>query len=117
MQMGGFMLSSDQGTRVGVITDPSELSRAIHAAGFTLPTVEEIHDKSKGDSLCISRPAAGLAIPQMNVVTLALAALNGAIYFLWWNKPLNVHYPVRVVLNNGMLSIQYYTNSLTHFIH
>lgn len=126
MQMGGFMLYSLQGTRLDVITDPKELSRAIHVGGSILPTVEEIIDKSKGDSLSkalavgqtgwfiaqrVSRLAASLTISQMEVITVALAALNGVIYFLWWNKPLNVRYPVRIIFghrsNKPSLSIAY----------
>lgn len=115
------MQYSSRGNRVGVITTPTELSDAIHIGGFILPTVEEIRDRSKGDSLskalaagqagwfvaqCISRLVAGLAISQMEVVTVALAALNGIIYFLWWNKPLNVHCHIPVIHHDeGRLSL------------
>lgn len=111
MQMGGFTLYSVQGRCLGVTKDPMQLSRAIQVHGWILPTMDEIMDKSKGDNLSkalavgqtgwfivqsVSRLTTGFAISQIEVVTLALAAVNGVIYFLWWNKPLNVRYPVRV---------------------
>lgn len=107
------MRYSSQGTCVGVITNTTELSDAIRDGAFSLPTEQEIRDRSKGDSLskalaagqagwfvaqCVSRLVKGLAVSQIEVVTLALAALNGIIYFLWWDKPLNVRCHVRVII-------------------
>lgn len=100
------------GARAGVIDDHDQLASCITAWKFALPTAEEIEDKSKGDGLskalvvaqtgwfiaqCISRWATGLAVTELELVTLAFAALNGVIYFLWWNKPLDVRYAVAVV--------------------
>ena len=34
----------------------------------------------------------------MELLTLSLAVLNGLMYFLWWNKSLDVRCPVRVYL-------------------
>ncbi|KAF5318141.1 hypothetical protein D9619_012229 [Psilocybe cf. subviscida] len=105
MQMGGFV-QNDSGHGARVIVDYHELAR------FTLPTAGEIQDKSKGDGLskalvvaqtawfvaqCISRWAAGLAITEAELVTLAFASLNGVVYFLWWDKPQDVRYAVRIV--------------------
>ncbi|KAF5318142.1 hypothetical protein D9619_012228 [Psilocybe cf. subviscida] len=110
MQMGGFMLHS-RGARIGVIEDYNQLASCIIDGKFSLPTAEEIQDRSKGDSLskalivgqtawfvaqCLFRWIAGLAITEMELLTLAFAALNGIIYFLWWNKPLDVRYAVQV---------------------
>jgi hypothetical protein len=71
----------------------------------------EIDDKSKGDAIskgfvilqagwfvtqCIARGVQGLPITELELVTVAFAALNFVIYLLWWEKPLNVQRGVRV---------------------
>jgi hypothetical protein len=111
MLMGGFMLHSDDGTRVGVIEDCNELVHLVRDYDVALPTTEEIRDRSKGDGLSkalvvgqcgwfmlqlLSRCLNDLAITEIELVTLAFAALNGVIYFLWWEKPLNVCYGAHV---------------------
>jgi len=82
---------------------PSEAKRRI--------SEREIQDRSKGDILSkgfallqaswfiieiISRKIDGLPVTQLEIATLAFAALNLVTYILWWNKPLNVSHPVRV---------------------
>ncbi|KAK7030846.1 hypothetical protein VNI00_013954 [Paramarasmius palmivorus] len=47
---------------------------------------------------CIARPLEHLALTQIEVITLAFAVLNFITYYLWWNKPLRVRYPVRIVM-------------------
>jgi len=80
-------------------------------------TLKDVKDRSKGDALakglvllqttwfivqCIARGTKpGLAVTELEVVTLALATLNGAIYFFWWNKPLDVQSPVRLLMTSG----------------
>ena len=74
-------------------------------------TKRQIEDKSKGDGLskglvvlqtswfviqCVARAIAGMVITELELVTLSFAILNGVLYFLWWNKPLNVQCPVPV---------------------
>ncbi|ESK85327.1 hypothetical protein Moror_5993 [Moniliophthora roreri MCA 2997] len=44
----------------------------------------------------IGRWAEGLAITELEIVTVAFALLNFGTYFLWWNKPLRVQHPVHV---------------------
>jgi len=71
----------------------------------------EILDKSKGDAVskgvvilqtgwfvmqCIARGVQGLPITELELVTVAFAALSFVIYLLWWEKPLNVQRGVRV---------------------
>jgi len=71
----------------------------------------EIEDKSKGDAIskglvilqtswfvtqCIARGTQGLPITELELATVAFAALNFAIYLLWWEKPQNVQRGVRV---------------------
>ena len=88
----------------------------LHAKGkIAIPMVKEsdIEDRSKADALskalvivqttwfvtqCIARKQQGLVIPQFELVTAALAVLNGIMYFLWWHKPLNVQSTIPVYL-------------------
>ncbi|KAF8662704.1 hypothetical protein AX16_001146 [Volvariella volvacea WC 439] len=70
---------------------------------------KEIKDHGKGDILakaivvfqttwftiqCIVRPIQGLAIAEIELVALAFAILNAITYGLWWDKPLNIEYPI-----------------------
>ena len=83
----------------------------IDFTSFTVPTEEEIKDKGKSDWLakslvllqtswfvmqCIARAIEHLPITHLEIVTIAYAAMSFVIYIFWWNKPLNVHRPVRV---------------------
>ncbi|KAK7015120.1 hypothetical protein VNI00_019218, partial [Paramarasmius palmivorus] len=43
-----------------------------------------------------ARASQGLAITELEIVTVGFAVLNFGTYFLWWNKPLRVRHPVRV---------------------
>ena len=111
--MGGFMLM-DGDERNGVLTH--DTFRDLLRDGkidFPLITEAEIEDRSKADSLakgiavlqttwfiaqCISRTAQGLITTEAELITLAFAALNGILYFLWWNKPFDVKCCVPVFL-------------------
>ena len=100
--MGGFMLfDCDQPSRTLM---PTELESYMQK-GEIMISKEEIKDKSKGDVLskglvvvqtgwfilqCMGRGVEHLAITELELVTLAFAALNIATYWFWWNKPLNV---------------------------
>ena len=67
-------------------------------------TLEDIEDRSKADGYsktitlgqtlwfvaqCLAR-AQHLDLTLVELPTRSLALLNGLIYFLWWNNPLNV---------------------------
>ena len=80
-------------------------------------TENEIQDRSKGDGLtkglvvihtswfilqCIARGVTHLPITEFEIMTLAFAVLNFATYGLWWHKPLNVRYPVRVLQKENL---------------
>ena len=114
--MGGFMLMDGDQSR-GVLTS-DKMRTMLREGKIAFPTIteEEIHDKSKADGLakgiavlqttwfiaqCISRPAQGLIITEIELITLAIAALNGLLYLLWWNKPLDVKCCVPVLLLHG----------------
>jgi hypothetical protein len=78
---------------------------------FPRIAIEDIQDKSKGDIIskglvvlqtgwfitqCIARGARGLPITELELVTVAFAVLNFVMYWVWWDKPLNVRRAVRV---------------------
>ncbi|KAF8645290.1 hypothetical protein AX16_007927 [Volvariella volvacea WC 439] len=106
VQMGG-LVQKESGGEVGyrVVCDPKKLT------GMKIPCIpeKEIQDHGKGDLLakaivviqttwfvaqCIARRVQGLALTEIELVTLAFATLNVVTYGLWWNKPLNVGYPI-----------------------
>ena len=83
---------------------------------FAMPTEAEIKDMGKSDWLakslillqtlwfiiqCIARGIKHLPVTHLEIVILAYAAMNFVIYVFWWNKPLNVNWPVRVFRKSG----------------
>lgn len=91
------------------------------------PTVEEIRDKSKGDAFskglallqtgwfvmqCITRRVQRLPITELEIVTLAYAAVNVGMYWFWWDKPLNVEVPTRVHYNDPLVSTGMHINAV-----
>ncbi|KDR77194.1 hypothetical protein GALMADRAFT_139208 [Galerina marginata CBS 339.88] len=113
IQMGGFTLF--EGGKPKDVLLPKQMEELLLAGRIDLPSVaeEEIRDRSKGDGLskvvvigqtswfiaqCIARQAQGLVLTKLELVTAAFAVLNGIIYFLWWNKPLDVRCSVPVHL-------------------
>ena len=113
IQMGGFMLFEGDNPK-GVLFH-SRFSELLAAGKIEFPTVtvEEIEDRSKADGFsktialvqtlwfvaqCIARSAQHLDLTLIELLTLSLAVLNGVMYFLWWNKPMDVRCPVRVYL-------------------
>ena len=115
LQMGGFMLmDSVDNKKLGVI-DAWKLESLLREGNIDVPriTKEEIEDHSNRNGLskclaigqtawfivqCIARKRQGLFLTQLELVTLAFAALNVLIYILWWDKPQNVNCPVPVYL-------------------
>jgi len=92
---------------------PEELESYSLTGNADFPRISraEIEDKSKGDAIskgvailqtgwfatqCIARGVQGLPITELELVTVAFAALNFVIYLLWWDKPLHVQRGVRV---------------------
>jgi hypothetical protein len=95
-----------------VVSDIEQELRNLHKR----VTVAEITDRSKSDALsktivivqttwftaqCIARARQGLAITELEIVTLAYTALNGVMCFFWWDKPLDVQCPVVIDLSAG----------------
>ena len=113
IQMGGFMMYEGN-TAKGVLS-PERFSELLTAGKIEFPTVtvEEIEDRSKADGFsktiafgqtlwfvaqCLARIAQHLDLTLVELLTLSLAALNGLMYFLWWNKSLDVRCPIRIYL-------------------
>jgi hypothetical protein len=109
--MGGFM--EYEGNRPIRVLLPEQLESYSLTGNGNFPRISkaEIEDKSKGDAIsksavilqtgwfvtqCIARGVQGLPITELELVTVAFAALNFIIYLLWWNKPLHVQRGVRV---------------------
>lgn len=103
--MGGLLLS-EEGNPLRTL-DMEYLEDAVDLGTMEWPKIseEEILDKGNGDYFtkgivvlqtgwfvlqCIARAVARLSLTELEVTTLAYAVLNGAMYFFWWNKPLDV---------------------------
>jgi len=39
-------------------------------------------------------------LTELELVTLAIASLNGVMYYFWWDKPLGVHEPIKIYPND-----------------
>ena len=104
-----------EGNIVKGVLNPERFSELLTAKKIEFPnvTVEEIEDRSKADGFsktialgqtlwfiaqCIARGALHLDLTPLELLTLSLAVLNGVMYFLWWNKPMDVRCPIRVYL-------------------
>ncbi|KAF8647248.1 hypothetical protein AX16_006826 [Volvariella volvacea WC 439] len=115
LQMGGLLQVSHSryevvGGHVHTGVSPS-YRRYESVRGINIPRIseKEIKDHGKGDLLakaivviqttwfvaqCIARHTQGLVLTEIELVTLAFATLNVITYGLWWDKPLNVEYPI-----------------------
>ena len=115
IQMGGFMLFGSEGNIAKGVLTPEVFSELLTEKKIEFPnvTVEEIEDRSKSDGFskaialgqtlwfvaqCIARRAQHLDLTLVELLTLSLAVLNGVMYFLWWNKPMDIRCPIRVYL-------------------
>ena len=111
--MGGFTLHA-KGRPIRVLEweDLIALAKA-RRVDWPKITKEEIKDRSKGDYLSkgivflqttwftiqfFARAASKLTITELEVVTFAFSTLIGLIYYLWWDKPLDVRCSVPVYL-------------------
>ncbi|KNZ76607.1 hypothetical protein J132_09351 [Termitomyces sp. J132] len=107
--MGGFQVCDPDGSNCSNL-DTDDLGRYLECRTLTV-SEGEILDKSKGDVLSkalvllqvswfilqiLARAIQHLAIAEIELVTLAYSVLNFMIYFCWWNKPLDVHYPIKI---------------------
>lgn len=116
LQMGGFVLA-DQTRDLEVITD-ERFYDLLDKGIITFPNITkgQIQALSKGDGLsktivigqtlwfvaqCVSRAIQGLRVTELELVTLAFALLNGFMYFLWWDKPLDAEYLIRIYVSSN----------------
>ncbi|KAG6909623.1 hypothetical protein DXG01_016405 [Tephrocybe rancida] len=112
--MGGFKVYESDNTRTASNLDPASLTPYLEKHQIAI-TKDEIMDKSKGDLLSkslvllqvswfilqfLARAIQRLAITELELVTVAFAILNFMTYFFWWNKPLDVQYPVMVKISS-----------------
>ena len=102
---------------------PEKINALVREGYIEFPdiTQREIRDRSKGDVLskslvilqtgwfvvqCMARGVEHLPITELELVTVAFATLNFVTYLFWWNKPLNVERPFRVLLKKPMADRQ-----------
>ena len=98
----------------GVLT-AEKFQELLRAKKIDLPTIteEEIKDRSKGDGLSATltivqttwfivqffhRVGQHLVVTPIELLTVSVAVFNGALYFCWWQKPLNVGFPIPLAL-------------------
>ncbi|KAJ8080757.1 hypothetical protein PM082_017591 [Marasmius tenuissimus] len=96
------------------------------ANGLIIMTEEEIENLGHIDLLaktiaitqtlhfitnCVARGVNGLAITELEFLTLGFAALNLVSYSFWWHKPSRVRFPVRIMVRHKPLSPQRSSNS------
>jgi hypothetical protein len=113
VQMGGFT-QMDGDISKGVLT-AEKFQELLTAKKIDLPTIteEEIEDRSKGDGLSATltvvqttwfiiqfslRLKQRLVVTHIEWLTFAVAVVNGALHFCWWQKPLNVRFPIPLAL-------------------
>ncbi|KAF9474834.1 hypothetical protein BDN70DRAFT_959151, partial [Pholiota conissans] len=110
LQMGGSLLA-ENGVPVQTLTEggpkSTQLISYIEEKIIDIPRITEdvIKGRSKGEPFseaiiilqttwfivrCVARWSQGLAVTELEVVTLGFAVLNGLTYGLWWHKPQNV---------------------------
>ena len=98
----------------GVLT-AEKFQELLSAKNIDLPTIteEEIKDRSKGDGLSATltvvqttwfliqfflRWRQGLLATHLEMITFTIAVFNGALYFFWWQKPLNVRISIPLAM-------------------
>ncbi|KAG9223832.1 hypothetical protein CCMSSC00406_0007694 [Pleurotus cornucopiae] len=114
--MGGFVthLGQDSGTTRSVNLNDVSFT---HANFWPNVNVAEIKDKSNSDSFTktfvvwqtmwfviqlATRVVEGLAVTELEIMTLAYAILCALLYGLWWNKPYDVQTPIDVTPKQPM---------------
>ncbi|KAF7365585.1 hypothetical protein MVEN_00431900 [Mycena venus] len=103
--MGGFVSQNGH----PIVKEEQLCLRPEYIKAIQRIRVEDIEDKSKGDSLskgvillqglwfmiqCLARIQQHLPLTELEVATLAFQFVNIFIWLLWWHKPLDVQQPV-----------------------
>lgn len=111
--MGGFVLEPGENRTLSLL-HPQRFHQLLVDGQIDFPELlaADLEDHSKADWLaklvvilqvtwfiiqCIARGAGSDPdLTELEVVTLAFATLNAAMYFFWWNKPLDVKRSIRI---------------------
>ncbi|KAJ3498280.1 hypothetical protein NLJ89_g10238 [Agrocybe chaxingu] len=113
LAMNGFYSQNDNGP-----VNFEKMKSLLENNKATLQGIDkaDLEDKSKADGLkkgiailqvtwfvaqCIARGAQRLPLTELEVITLALASINGVTYFLWWEKPMDVQRPICLRSTSG----------------
>ena len=103
--MRGLRVEAEDGSW----TIQMDISRV--SSDVKMPTMREIQDRSKGDAVAKTitiiqtlwfaiqaahRVSYGLVVTELELTTLGHVVLNIFVYWCWWNKPLNLQFPVDV---------------------
>jgi hypothetical protein len=108
--MGGFQVVKDRHL-LGPRLSYDMLDKLLEECevDFAAITEGDIQDRSKGDAIakalvllqitwfvaqCLARFIQDLPVTLLELTTLGHTAFVAMIYFFWWNKPLNVRYPI-----------------------
>ncbi|KAF9462415.1 hypothetical protein BDZ94DRAFT_1194551 [Collybia nuda] len=109
ISMGGFAIV--KGEKLSPIASHHVGTDVAAVADLVSIRDYEIFDRSKGDEVtkglamlqtvwfliqCIGRGIQGLPLSELEVVTIAFGVINLVIYIIWWNKPLDVRYPIQI---------------------
>jgi len=115
LQMGGFMLQSENGREKRVLGWKTFMNHyKLGEINLSDITEARINDHSKADGFakglallqtcwfiiqCIAHFSdSKLVLTEIELVTAALAVLSLVMYFLWWNKPFNAEIPIVITL-------------------
>lgn len=116
IQMGGFLVYD--GKEPYKVLTWERMVQSIERGEIDIPVVPELDivDKSKGDLLtkmlvvlqtswfvleCAARWKLELPLAELEVLTLAFAALNVVIYRIWWDKPQGAMSAIRIQLKSS----------------
>ncbi|KAF5356517.1 hypothetical protein D9757_013520 [Collybiopsis confluens] len=114
---GGFVLTDASGKYLQVLQEDN-LAELLSKDFIVLPhiTESEITDRGKRDTFAkilvliqtswfiaqvTSRAASHLPITELELTTVAFALLNFLTYAIWWKKPLDARFPLRIALRAG----------------
>jgi hypothetical protein len=119
--MGGFRLVSEAEFKQLQLHD--EFFNNVINGVIEIPTIQEdeIQDRSKGDSVAkvivviqtlwfgiqaAHRVSTGFDVTKLEITTIGHVILNIFVLFFWWNKPLNVRFPIGIYLKKKSKGVQ-----------
>lgn len=110
VSMGGFTVAQGPYSRP-IMSHMIGPRKPVEASLILTIRDYQILDRSKGDEItkglallqtswfmaqCIARRIQGLPLTELELITIAFSSLNFVIYAVWWHKPIDVRYPVRL---------------------